>query len=379
MKIGLVCPYNIFRSGGVQECVLALQAGITARGHEALVITPQPPNFKGPTPEGIILIGGSRPIRAARTEFDVSASVDIAALESVLASHTFDILHFHEPAVPMLSRQILSRSSAINIATFHAAPPGRGARAIETMAIPYGKSILKYLDVLTAVSPAAAVYIKTITKRRIHIIPNGIDLSKYMFRPVKRKARATRTILYIGRLEKRKGVKYLIEAFILLQHSQPFTRLIIVGDGPERVSLEDQANEAGIRNISFLGFIDEPAKLDLLDKADVFCSPALYGESFGIVLLEAMASGCVVVAGNNPGYESVLQGRGQLSIVNPKDAREFARRLMLLSEDEGLRNVWLEWAQAEVKKYEYTKVIDQYLALYTAAYAKKHIHEARQT
>ena len=98
----------------------------------------------------------------------------------------------------------------------------------------------------------------------------------------------------------------------------------------------------------------------------------MYGESFGIVLLEAMASGSVVVCGNNPGYESVMTGSGQLSIVNPKDTREFARRLLLMASDESLRKHWFNWAEQEVVKYDYLNVVDQYLKLYKAAYDQKH-------
>lgn len=373
MKIGLVCPYNMFRGGGVQECVLALREGLVKRGHEAYIITPQPFDFKGKAPEGILMIGGSVRFRAAKTVGDISASVDMDSLNKTLKAEQFDILHFHEPWNPMLSRQIMTRSDAINIATFHAAmSERRTSRTVERVITPYTKSILKYLDVMTAVSPAATKYVKSLTKRRLNIVPNGIDLSKYTSEhQMLRSPHKTKTILYIGRLEKRKGVKYLIEAFAVLKSVQPHYRLIIAGDGPERDRLEDMTKEYSLKDVSFMGYIDEATKLKLLGEADVFCSPALYGESFGIVLLEAMASGCVTVAGNNAGYEGVMQGRGQLSIINPRDSVEFARRLALLSTDDILRQAWREWAASEVSKYDYERVIDQYLALYQAAYSKK--------
>ena len=113
-------------------------------------------------------------------------------------------------------------------------------------------------------------------------------------------------------------------------------------------------------------------KQTLLQTSDVYCSPAIYGESFGIVLLEAMATGCVTVAGNNAGYEGVMSGTGQLSLINPKDTKEFARRLALLATDQGVRELWHDWAQDTVEQYDYDKVIDQYFAIYKAAYAKKH-------
>lgn len=363
----------MFLGGGVQEVVLALRDGIQARGHSAYIITPQPRNHEGPAPEGIIMVGGGASVKTFHTSGQISASVDIIRMEKMLKEYQFDIIHFHEPWVPVLSRQILSRSSAINIATFHAALPDHVmTRTIEKVITPYTKSILKYLDVLTAVSPAATAYVKTLTDRNLNIIANGIDLTKYTDADKQpRPTKTTKSILYIGRLEKRKGLKYLLEAFAILKEVHPEFELIIAGDGPDRSKLEYFVKDNQIEGIKFLGYIDEQNKLKLLHEADLFCSPALYGESFGIVLLEAMASGCVTVAGNNSGYEAVLRGRGQISIVNPKDTVEFARRLALLSNDQGLRKLWKEWARDEVSRYNYDRIIDQYMTLYKAAYEKK--------
>lgn len=371
MKIGLVCPYNMFRGGGVQECVMALRDGIIARGHEAYIITPQPSDYKGQSTNGILLIGSARPIRAARTSAQVSVSVDTDKLEAMLESENFDIIHFHEPWVPILSRQIMTRSDAVHIATFHAAmSERRTSRTVEKVITPYTKSIFKYIDIMTAVSPTATNYVSSLTHRRVRIVPNGIDLEKYFESPEKTPSRI-KTILYIGRLEKRKGLKYLLRAFDYLTSEDNSYRLVIAGDGPDRRKLEDQVKNEGIRKVSFLGYIDEKTKLKLFMEADVFCSPALYGESFGIVLLEAMASGCVTVAGNNSGYESVMQGVGQLSLVNPKDEVEFARRLKLLATDEVLRNHWRQWAREHVKKYDYSNVVDEYVDLYAEAFERK--------
>ncbi len=371
MKIGLVCPYNMFRGGGVQEVVLALRDGIIARGHEAYIITPQPRDKGVVAPEGVIFVGGSMPFRAARTQGDISVSRDLSGITTMLEREKFDILHFHEPWNPMLSMQIMMRSDAIHIATFHAAmSERRTSRTVEKVITPYTKSILKYIDVMTAVSNTATNYVRTLTDRNINIIGNGIDLTKYkpLDAPLERK---TKTIFYVGRLEKRKGIKYLLEAFALLQTLHPNYRLVIAGDGPERSRLEYIVKENDIKHVRFLGYIDEATKLKYLRESDLFCSPALYGESFGIVLLEAMASGCVTVAGNNTGYEGVLRGRGQLSIVDPRDTTEFARRLALLGDDQELRALWREWALAEAARYDYDHIIDQYMTLYKAACDKK--------
>ncbi len=362
----------MFRGGGVQEVVLALQSGIEARGHEAYIITPQPRDLKASVPRHILFVGGSVPFRAARTQGDISASRDMSGLDALLAREKFDILHFHEPWNPMLSLQIMMRSDAIHIATFHAAmSERRTSRTVEKVITPYTKTLLNYVDVMTAVSNTATNYVRTLTNRKIHIIGNGIDLSKYKPADQPPEPSVHKTIFYVGRLEKRKGLRYLLEAFALLHRVHPDFRLTIAGDGPERKRLEEFVKDNKIKHVTFLGYIDEPTKLRWLREANIFCSPALYGESFGIVLLEAMASGCVVVAGNNTGYEGVMKGRGQLSLVNPKDTVEFARRLALLARDEVLREAWRDWARTEVARYNYDKIVDQYVMLYKAAHAAK--------
>jgi len=288
----------------------------------------------------------------------------------MLEREKFDVLNFHEPWVPIMSRQLLVKSKCVNVATFHAKLPETiMARTIEKVITPYTKSVLKYLHELTAVSDAAAEYVRTLTPRPITIIPNGINLDKYKISNSNenKSAPKEKTILYIGRLEKRKGVKYLIGAFGLIVKDNPGIHLIIAGGGPDREKLEDNVRNNNVSNVTFAGYVDEKQKLKLLEKADLFCSPALYGESFGIVLLEAMAKGIVTIAGNNSGYTSVLKEMGEISIINPKDTAEFARRLHLLLYDQHLRDLWQKWAKNYVKQFSYPKIIDQYEALYVKA------------
>lgn len=372
MKIGLICPYNMFKGGGVQECVLAMQKELTDRGHEAHIITPRPRDFNSQHPRSMILVGTATDVKSPfHTTAQVSVSVEPDELDSMLANNNFDVLHFHEPWVPIVSRQILSRSSAANVATFHAKLPETVmSRTIEKVITPYTTSVLKNLHELVAVSEAAAEYVRTIDKRKPHIIPNGINLDKYILESPK-KPNKNKTILYVGRLERRKGVKYLLKAFMALSKHDPKVQLVIAGDGPDRQKLELFASDNNISNVTFKGYISDEEKLDLLAKADVFCSPALFGESFGIVLLEAMARGCVIVAGDNPGYRSVLKDRGKLSLVNPKDTVEFARRLEVMLNDESLRELWLEWSKDYVKQFNYLSIVDQYEKLYAKAIQKK--------
>src|SRR5690606_2336641 len=134
--------------------------------------------------------------------------------------------------------------------------------------------------------------------------------------------------------------KYLLKAFAELAERDPRVKLVIAGDGSERDRLEDWVYQNEVPRVQFLGPVSEKKKIELLRKAAVYCSPAIYGESFGIVLLEAMAAGTPTVAGDNPGYTCVMVDRGLLSLVNPKDSGDFARRLEVFLRDQRLRDIW---------------------------------------
>ncbi len=349
---------------------MALREGLTERGHEVKIITPRPRKHAQPPDDGIIFFGTSTDFRTltfTETTSQVSSTADAEEIDALLGAEQFDILHFHEPWNPLLSRQLLQRSTSVNIATFHAkVSEAMSTRVLLKIVYPYLKSVMQYLHVLTAVSNSGAEYVAGMTNMPITIIPNGIDLSKYKEAP-HQAVPEDPTILYIGRLEKRKGAIYLLQAFRILQQDFPGAKLLIAGDGPERERLELLAEDLKLSNVTFLGFISEELKLQLMAEADLFCSPAVSGESFGIVLLESMAVGTVTVAGNNPGYADLMEGVGGLSIVNPLDTAEFARRLALLLREPDLRKLWQEWAREYVQQFDYPNVIDQYESLYKEA------------
>lgn len=369
MKIGLVLPYSISLGGGVKEYVLAIQSELNSRGHKAIVITPQPRGFSGDPPEGVIFLGGSTDFRSPfHTTAQVSATVNPDRVEEVMREEQFDVLHFHEPWVPMIGRQILAKTEHIpNVATFHAKLPDTFlSRTIGKAIAPYAKSIIRHLDVLTAVSVPAAEYVMQLTDKTVSLVPNGIDLSKYSLRKSIQTSDAP-TIFYVGRLEKRKGVRYLIEAFEVLQQTLPDARLVIGGDGPDREQLEMMVFEREIRNVQFIGFLTDKQKIRWMKKADVFCSPAVFGESFGIVLLEAIACGTPTVAGDNPGYEYLLRETGEVGLVNPRESKDFARRLHLMLTDPNIRRAWYDWARSFIQQFSYDRVVDQYEYLYKRA------------
>jgi phosphatidylinositol alpha-mannosyltransferase len=370
MKIGLVCPYSITEHGGVLEVVLALKSGLEKRGHAVKIITPQPRKHELDPPQDVIFAGTSvdfRTLTFTDTTSKVSSTADNNKIDAMLEEEKFDILHFHEPWMPLLSRQLLQRSKCVNIGTFHAkVTSALMSRTILKIVSPYLNSVMKYLHVLTAVSDSGADYAGGMTNKAITIIPNGIDLEKYRKLP-KIKKPAGQTILFVGRLERRKGVKYLLKAFQALSRDNPDLQLVIAGDGPDREKLELLADDLKLKNISFLGFVSEELKLELLARADIFCSPAIFGESFGIVLLEAMATGTICIAGNNSGYEDVMDGLGGLSIINPIDTDDFVRRTNLLLHEQSLRKLWQEWAAGYVEQFDYDKVVGQYEELYRDA------------
>lgn len=372
MKIGLICPYSLSRGGGVQEHVLALQTGLKKRGHDVVIITHRPSEYKNRRKNGVIFLGSGVDFRTLMsTTSQLSASITTEEIDDMLAREQFDILHFHEPWQPFLSRQILSRNStAVVVATFHSKVLETiVARSMMRIVTPYTKSILGYIDTFTAVSQSAADYVQTMTDKQILFVPNGIDLNRYHSprNPNDVLNGGPKTILYVGRLEKRKGVKHLLNAYQIVSQARENTSLIIAGDGPDRVKLEQYAAYLGLTQVKFLGFVSETKKINLLHSADLFVTPALYGESFGIVLLEAMASGLPTVAGDNLGYSQLMQGLGSLSLVNVQDSLEFARRIELMLGEPTLRKLWRKWANEFVKQFNYTNIIDQYELVYEQA------------
>lgn len=380
MKVGLVCPYSINEHGGVLEVVLALKNGLEERGHQVKIITPQPRKHDGDPPKDVIFVGTSvdfRTLSFSDTTSQVSSTADNEEIDAMLAKERFDVLHFHEPWMPLLSRQLLQRSTCVNVGTFHAkVTTAMTSRAILKVVAPYLKSVLNYLHVLTAVSDSGAEYVADMTDQPITLIPNGIDLKRYRrVDDAKLPKKERPMILYIGRLENRKGARYLLQAFQLFAQDNPDVELVIVGDGPDRERLEMMVDDLKLKHVRFKGFVSEDVKKELLSMTDLFCSPALFGESFGIVLLEAMAMGAVTVAGNNSGYVDLMQGAGGISIVNPRDTEEFARRLNLLMHEQSLRQLWQKWAAEYVQQFDYPHVIEQYEALYMDA-LKQHGHQA---
>jgi phosphatidylinositol alpha-mannosyltransferase len=370
MKIGLVCPYDFFRHGAVQKLVALLDEELTARGHDVRIITPRPRKYSGKVPDRTIFVGSSTKWNTPlKTTLEVGMSFEIGDLQEMLESEQFDVIHVHEPEVPVLGAQIAARANCPIIATFHATlPETLMARTVELFRIPYSRSIFRNLAAMTAVSESAAKFVRDWSGEEVTIVPNYIDLKTYRAKTAIKKD--ANMVLYVGRLEKRKGVKYLLEAFAELSLYDKKAKLVIAGDGSERLKLENWVSDKGMKRVQFLGAVTEAQKVALLKKASVFCSPALYGESFGVVLLEAMAAGVPTIAGDNAGYQCVMKDRGLLSLVDPKNTDDFARRLEIFLRDTAVRRIWLEWAEQYVEQFDSIPVIDQYEKVYKTVVAK---------
>jgi phosphatidylinositol alpha-mannosyltransferase len=374
MRIALICPYHMWRGGGVKEHVVALYEEYVKQGHYVRIITPLPSDYDGEVELPVITLGVSRTTTAfAGTAWQWSVTVDTEAIDDVFEREKFDVLHFHEPWIPVWSRQLVARSQSVNIATMH----GRWmdtmtAKTMNTVVTPYTKPMIKHFQAFTAVSDAAAEYFKTLSNKKVQIVPNGIDINKFAKAPTSAvKHQSIKTILYVGRLENRKGVKYLLRAFHDLSEKHADVQLLIAGTGVDEQKLRDYVKDNDIPRVTFLGYISEEDKIHHLHRADLFCSPAYYGESFGIVLLEAMAAGLPLVAGDNVGYQAVMSGRGALSLVNPQDTVDFARRLEIMLFDDELRALWQKWAHKHVRQFEFPKIAKQYLEVYEQALTRQ--------
>lgn len=386
MKIALVCPYNMLdRPGGVAEVVINLYEGLKKKGHTVKVISQRPPGYAGKVPEDYILFGVTRKFKGGfGTEGNWGMPADSEEIAQILEKEQFDVINFHEPWLPMLAWQMLKHSKTAHVGTFHANLVDTAAGKTWTSSIftPYGRPLLRKMDVFTATSHAPAKMLidranmKSSRERElienIRYIPCGVDLKQY--KPYKKrtpiKGAGTKTIFYVGRLERRKGVDYLIKAFAELVKEMPQAHLVIAGEGGRRERLEQMVQLGKIPNVELLGYVSDEEKRRLLGNADLACFPSIFGEGFGIVLLEAMAMGTPLLAGNNLGYINVMKGHGRIGLVDPESTKDFANRLAVFLEDDEERKTLVSWGLREVKQYDYARVVNQYEVAYKEAIKK---------
>ena len=388
MKVGLISFHTFSQPGGVKRHVLGLAQEFRKRGIRVKIIVPRREKSEN-YGKDVILLGSSFPLHVAGTQADISINFNPLAIGEVLEKEKFDVLHFHNFVIPS-ALQILEQSKSLNILTFHANLGKVGLfKTFPGLIYIFNKIAQWKIDGIIGVNPLNLRTFKNYKGPKI-VIPNGIDLNEFNTRVPKIKKfidgkinpfdklrvnpeQSRRiNILFLGRLEERKGLIYLLRAFKILNKRYSNLRLIVVGEGPLRSDCENWVKKNKLNNVVFEGAAKEGTVPPYYRSADIYCSPAIYGESFGIVLIEAMASGTPVVAFANEGYKTVLEkGKGKRFLVRPKDYKTLAKKLEMLIKSLQLRKEMSEWGIQEAKKYSWPKIADQVLAFYELCRKKK--------
>jgi phosphatidylinositol alpha-mannosyltransferase len=314
-------------------------------------------------------IGKARPLPVRGTTIRISFSLRLASkIKEVLAREKFDIVHLHEPFMPMLCSAVLRFSDTVNIGTFHACHGSPGYN----FGWPLSKLMLRRrrckLAGRIAVSRVAMNYACKYIPGQYDIIPNGIDLTHFSnsVSPIEEFCDGKLNILFVGRLEKRKGLDYLLKAYRCLKKDFPNCRLIVVGPGTRfRRKYEKFVRRNDITDVVFRGMVSYDELPRYYKTADIFCSPATGGESFGIVLLEAMALGKPVVATNIEGYAGVITSGKEGLLVSPENEVALARSLMSLLTDEPLRQRMGERGLVTAREHSWEKVARRIADYYT--------------
>ena len=368
MKIALVSPYDFAYPGGVVNHISALEHHFTKMGHQVKVIAPASktiPSFG----DRFIPIGKPRPIPASGSICRVTISLRLASrIKEVLAQEKFDIIHLHEPFMPMLCSAVLRFSDTANIGTFHACHGSPGYN----FGWPISRLMLKRrrrkLDGKIAVSKPAMDFASKYVPGYYNIIPNGIDLEHFSpdVSPIERYCDGKINILFVGRLEKRKGLPHLLKAYQRVKQEVSNCRLIAVGPGTRlRKKYEKQVRRSGLEDVVFAGYVSYDELPRYYKTAQVFCSPATGRESFGIVLLEAMAVGKPVVASNIEGYASVITHGVDGLLVSPKDEEGLAQALISLMTNESYQQRMGASGILKAKEYSWEHISQRVLSYYT--------------
>ena len=375
MKIALVSPYDYAYPGGVTEHISHLNAQFRNMGHEVRILAPSSQSEDELPYDNLYRVGKTIvkvPMNASVARISLSLTLS-RQVKEILANERFDVVHLHEPLAPALPITVLRHSRTVNVGTFHTYRRSHFAYL-------YGKPLLKrYFNRLQgriAVSAAARQLIERYFPSQYRIIPNGIDRELFQgsLPPFAELDDGMLNVLFVGRLEKRKGLNYLLQALRLVQDSEAYrVRLIVVGAFTEeqRAEYEKRVAQLGLSNVIFAGFVSREEKVRYYKSCHVFCAPSTGGESQGIVLLEAMAAGKPVVASSIEGYRGVLEGTGAGVLVPPEDDAALARALVRFLDNESLREEAGESGLQAAQGYSWEKIAAQILAFYEESIASK--------
>ena len=351
MRIAEICPYSLTLPGGVQGQVMGLARVFRDLGHEARVLGP----CDGPPPETWVTpLGVSIPTVANGSVAPIAPDPS-AALRTIraLRDEGFDVVHLHEPLVPGPTLTTLIVAESPRVGTFHRS----GASTAYSRLRPAVRWAARRLDVRCAVSEAAASTARAALGGEYEILFNGIEVDRF----VKAEPWPTEgpTICFLGRHEPRKGLAVLLEAMALLP---PEVRLWVGSDGPQTAEL--RARSAGDSRITWLGRIGEEEKASRLRGAHVFCAPSLGGESFGVVLLEAMAAQAAVVATDLTGYRAVARPDVDAVLVPPGDSCALAAALARVLTDGDLAGELVASGEQRARGFGMDRLAERYLDLF---------------
>jgi phosphatidyl-myo-inositol alpha-mannosyltransferase len=333
LHVALVSPYALAIPGGVQAHVIALADALRATGDDVTLLAPG---------EGDDHLGIGR---VASVPFNDSVAPIAAwpaatrATRRALAAVAPDVVHVHEPLVPWAGVAAATSDLAPAVGTFHA---WSDRSRLYRLGRPVARRVVAHLAVRLAVSEAAAAYHGAalgLPATSFRVVPNGVDVARFADpAPFTELVDPDRpALLFVGRLERRKGLEPLVRAFTRLKTNRPEVRLFVVGDGPERDRCQELLPARLRSDVVFLGRVDHDDLPRFYASCDLYVSPALGGESFGIVLLESMAAGKPLVASDIPGYRSVARDGVQGRLVPPGDPVALAAAIESLLDNPALR------------------------------------------
>jgi phosphatidylinositol alpha-mannosyltransferase len=371
MRIVQLSPYAMERPGGVQAHVRDLAAWLEAQGHETRILCPPAPGTRPGTRGRVTRLGRARMLGAHGTEFEIAAAGPAAVRGAVreLRDWGAEIVHMHTPWTPMLAWQLWRALALPTVATVHATLPAPDSRGATDRYIRWAaRRILPRCAALVVPSPAPLEMLRRVLpETRAEVLPPAIDLSPWRAAAMADtdttagpRAAGPLRLLFLGRLEPRKGVDVLLRAWPRIAEALPEARLTLAGDGPLRAAVEAAAGP----RLALAGRPPDAEARRLVAEADLLLAPAPYGESFGLVLAEALSAGTLPVAAANPGYASLLTGPGAALLVPPGDARALAERVIGLARDAGARAELLSWGAARAAEVDVAAQGGRYIDLY---------------
>jgi len=369
MKIALVSPYDFAYPGGVVNHISCLEQHFTRMGHEVKIVAPASKAVSS-FGDRFIPVGSPRPIPVSGSIARITLSPWLSSrIKTILEREKFDICHLHEPLMPMLCTTVLRLAGTPTVGTFHAS----GAKPWYSIGTPIGKLMLKKwfnkLDCRIAVSPIAREFANKHFPDDYIIIPNGIDTKHFCsdVSPIEEFSDGKINILFVGRMEPRKGLNYLLEAYKRVKREISDSRLIVVGPGTRlRHKYEKRVSRNGLKDVSFIGYSSYRDLPRYYKTADIVCAPATGCESFGIVLLEAMAVGKPLVASNIEGYSSVATHGEEGLLVPPKNPAKLAEALLTLITDSSLRQEMGARGKLKALEYDWERVAQRVMDCYLA-------------